>query len=145
MTTEHDNQPEATQEDKTTAGGWIFGAIVSIFAVGFFLVLPLYALLDYLGERRIDHVEPGGTLVAVHPVGSWNPDSLIETTTGFYTVDGSVALVKGIQFRLETRNNGAKFLCNQNGAYCSRIIGWGLEDGPQKPAAAAASSAGGAK
>ncbi len=120
-----------TPPKKMTIGGWIFSAILSILAVGFFLVLPMGALLDYLREQRIDYVEPAGELVNVLPVGSWNPDAMIQTTTGFYTVGGSVALASGTRFRLETRDNGAQFLCNVNGKYCGRIIGCGLEQPPK--------------
>lgn len=134
-TPEHNTQPDPKPKNMTF-GEWVFWGIASLLVVGFFLVLPLWCLLDYLGEQRLDHFDPAGELVAVLPVGRWNPDALIETTTGFYTVDGSVALARGTKFQLETRDNGARFLCNVDGKYCGRIVGQGLEDAPKGPAAA---------
>jgi hypothetical protein len=130
MPASQNTQPDPATPPKEEGSGFLFNLVLGTVAALVLLVLPFWCLLDYLGEQRINHVEPAGELVAVLPVGSWNPDSMIETTTGFYTVDGSVALVRGIQFRLETRDNGARFLCNANGKYCGHVVGQGLEEVP---------------
>lgn len=122
----HDVQGSA-QPHKTGILGLICLCMLAILAVLTFLVLPIGVLLDYLHEKRVVGQAPAGVIVGVHPVGAWNPDSLIETTMGFYTVKGLVSLPRGVQFNLETRDNGARFLCTNQSQFCGRIVGRGLE------------------
>ncbi len=117
---------EASQSEDG-AGFVFFELFIGVLLVLVLFMFPFWCLMEYLGERRVSQIDPAGELVAVLPVGGWSSNSLIQTTTGFYTVAGDVALVRGLHFQLETRDNDAQFLCDSSRKFCARVIGRGLD------------------
>lgn len=116
-------EPAKTRRGPPTAMEWCLGILLVLLL----LILPFWCLMDYIAERRISQIEPAGDLIGIQPVGGWNSNALITTTTGFYTVTGDVAFSRGMHFQLETRDNDAHFLCDPSRKFCARVIGRGLK------------------
>ena len=80
----------------------------------------IYTICNDIEEDNIRSTEPAGRVMSVAQSVGLFTHSLLETDRGFFSLADGVSMGKGEELSLQTRGNGARFLCDSQ-QYCMRL------------------------